>query len=114
MNLSDNNTLSSSTEKSIRPKYFREYIGQDLVNEQMSIFVRAALDRKEPLDHLLIIGPPGLGKTTLAIITAHEMGGNIIHTSGPILSKPGDLAAILTNLEKNTKINNTCDIKIIY
>ncbi|MFM8454683.1 MAG: Holliday junction branch migration DNA helicase RuvB [Gammaproteobacteria bacterium] len=86
-------------EASVRPKSFHDYIGQKAVAEQLKIFIQAACLRQEALDHVLIFGPPGLGKTTLANIIAHEMGVNIKSTSAPILDKPGDLVAILTNLE---------------
>lgn len=86
-------------EQSIRPKYFKDYTGQKVVCEQMDIFIKAARKRGDTLDHSLIFGPPGLGKTTLAHIIAHEMGSNLKQTTGPILEKAGDLAAILTNLE---------------
>ena len=86
-------------ERSIRPKYFKDYTGQRIVCEQMAIFIQAARKRGDVLDHSLIFGPPGLGKTTLAHIIAHEMGSNLKQTTGPILEKAGDLAALLTNLE---------------
>ena len=86
---------------SLRPKTLNEYIGQDKVKENLSIFIEAAKGRSEPLDHVLLYGPPGLGKTTLSAIIAHEMGVNIRITSGPAIEKPGDLAAILTNLSEN-------------
>src|SRR3990167_4164903 len=86
-------------ERSIRTRRLQDYIGQPLVRQQMDIFMRAALARQEALDHVLIFGPPGLGKTTLAHIIAHEMQVSLRQTSGPILEKPGDLAALLTNLE---------------
>lgn len=87
-------------EISIRPTSLSEYIGQPVVREQMQVFIQAARARKEALDHTLIFGPPGLGKTTLANIIAKEMGGNLRSTSGPVLEKAGDLAAILTNLDQ--------------
>ncbi|WP_367680316.1 Holliday junction branch migration DNA helicase RuvB [Candidatus Fukatsuia anoeciicola] len=85
--------------RTIRPKFLTEYIGQSHVKEQMEIFIQAARQRNDALDHLLIFGPPGLGKTTLANIVANEMKVNLRTTSGPVLEKAGDLAAILTNLE---------------
>jgi len=88
-------------DRAIRPKSLADYTGQAHVREQMAIFIEAARGRGEPLDHLLIFGPPGLGKTTLAMIVANEMGVNIKTTSGPVLEKAGDLAALLTNLEQN-------------
>ncbi|MCX4186344.1 Holliday junction branch migration DNA helicase RuvB [Methylophaga sp. OBS4] len=88
-------------DRAIRPLTLADYIGQPVVREQMELFVSAARKRKEALDHTLIFGPPGLGKTTLANIIAHEMGVNLRQTSGPVLERPGDLAALLTNLEPN-------------
>ena len=88
-------------DRAIRPKTLAEYVGQPGVKRQMAIFIEAARRRSEALDHVLIFGPPGLGKTTLAHIVAYEMGVNMRHTSGPVLERPGDLAAILTNLEAN-------------
>lgn len=88
-------------DRAIRPKTLADYTGQQHVCQQMAIFIEAAKGRGDPLDHLLIFGPPGLGKTTLAMIVANEMGVNIKTTSGPVLEKAGDLAAMLTNLEPN-------------
>ena len=88
----------SEVENPLRPRTFSEYIGQDKVKENLKIFIEAAKSRKEPLDHVLLYGPPGLGKTTLAGIVANEMGVNLRITSGPAIEKPGDLAALLTNL----------------
>ncbi len=85
-------------EYSIRPRHLQEYIGQKKIKDNLSIFIQAARERKEPLDHVLLYGPPGLGKTTLAYIMAHEMGVDIKVTSGPVIERPGDLAAMLTNL----------------
>ena len=88
-------------EKTLRPKNLNDYVGQKKIREQLGIFIKAAKSRMEALDHVLLFGPPGLGKTTLAHIISREMGVNLAQTSGPVLEKPGDLAAILTKLEPN-------------
>ncbi|OGT64764.1 MAG: Holliday junction DNA helicase RuvB [Gammaproteobacteria bacterium RIFCSPLOWO2_02_47_7] len=95
------NAEDMAFDNSLRPKRLADYIGQPSVHEQMEIFISAARKRKEPLDHVLIFGPPGLGKTTLAHIIANEMNVGLRQTSGPVLERPGDLAALLTNLEPN-------------
>src|SRR5437899_1642102 len=86
-------------ERSLRPRELNEYIGQEKIRNQLGIFIEAARKRGEALDHVLLFGPPGLGKTTLSHILAHELGVNLRQTSGPVLERPGDLAALLTNLE---------------
>ena len=91
----------TALDRAVRPKTLEDYVGQQPVREQMEIFLSAAKGRGEPLDHTLIFGPPGLGKTTLASIVAHEMGVQLKTTSGPVLEKAGDIAAIMTNLEPN-------------
>ena len=88
-------------ERALRPKQLDEYVGQEKIRDQLEIFIHAARKRREALDHTLLFGPPGLGKTTLAHIIAREMGVNLRQTSGPVLERPGDLAALLTNLEPN-------------
>ena len=94
------NNMEERMENTLRPKYLNEYIGQTKVKENMKIYIEAAKKRKEPLDHVLLYGPPGLGKTTLANIISNEMNSNIEITSGPAIEKPGDLAALLTNLSE--------------
>ena len=93
--------VEEKAELSLRPKTLQEYIGQDKVKENMKVYIEAAKKREEPLDHVLLYGPPGLGKTTLSNIIANEMNSNIRITSGPAIEKPGDLAALLTNLAPN-------------
>ncbi len=92
-------TQEDALERALRPRRLADYVGQEKIRDQLSIFIEAARRRGEALDHVLLFGPPGLGKTTLSHILAHELGVNLRQTSGPVLERPGDLAAILTNLE---------------
>ena len=95
----DADESDKSLEKSLRPRYLAQYIGQDKVKQELSIYIEAAKNRQEALDHVLLYGPPGLGKTTMAMVIANEMDVQIRSTSGPAIERPGDLVAILNELE---------------
>jgi Holliday junction DNA helicase RuvB len=99
--ISGDQQAEDRNEYSLRPQYFKEYVGQDEMKENLTVFIASAKKRKESLDHVLLFGPPGLGKTTMANIIAREMACSIRSTSGPVIEKQGDLAAILTSLEPN-------------
>ncbi|HBH5802037.1 TPA: AAA family ATPase, partial [Enterococcus faecium] len=95
----ETNETEELIEKSLRPQFLAQYIGQNKVKEELSIYIQAAKNREEALDHVLLYGPPGLGKTTMAMVIANEMAVNIKTTSGPAIEKPGDLIAILNELQ---------------
>ena len=97
----ENTTEDNDTEVTLRPQTFHEYVGQEKVKENLAIYIEAAKRRGEPLDHVLLYGPPGLGKTTLSSIIAHELGVNLRITTGPAIEKPGDLVSLLTSLSDN-------------
>src|SRR5262249_40423230 len=94
-------TQEEVVERALRPRMLEDYVGQEKIRNQLSIIIEAARKRNDALDHVLLFGPPGLGKTTLSHIIAHELGVNLRQTSGPVLERAGDLAALLTNLEPN-------------
>src|SRR5690625_5477985 len=104
----------SAVELSLRPTILASYIGQDKVKENLSIFIQAAKMREEALDHVLLYGPPGLGKTTLAAIIANEMGVQFRSTSGPAIERSGDLAAILSSLDRKSTRLNSSHVAISY
>ena len=101
MSAAPDSPKEEAIERALRPKLFEQYVGQTKIRDQLEIFIGAAKKRSEAMDHVLLFGPPGLGKTTLSHIIAHELGVNMRQTSGPVLEKPKDLAALLTNLERN-------------